>query len=269
VYSDQAIQCILTLAAVFALPLRAAQGFARSLLGLLGRNDLPVPNYSTLCRRRMRLTFLPLRQEPRNRRPLRLVVDSTGLKVSGEGEWKVKKHGKEAKKRRVWRKAHLLVDADTHLIHAVQTTGQEVADGSVLPALVAQVEGAVEQISGDGAYDWRSCYEAIRGVGARAVIPPRQGAVIWQHGNCKADPLDRDVALRLIRRKGRSAWKQASGYHRRSLVETAMGRLKRLFGSHLSARLEAAQAVETWLRCAALNRMTRLGMPQTTALEVR
>jgi hypothetical protein len=161
----------------------------------------------------------------------------------------------------------LIVDADTHLVHAVQTTGQEVADGSVLPELLSKVTAEVAEVSGDGAYDWRSCYEAIRSVGARAVIPPRQGAVIWQHGNCKAEPLDRDAALRVIRKMGRSAWKQASGYHRRSLVETAMGRLKGLFGSHLSARLEAAQAVETWLRCAALNQMTRLGMPQTTAVE--
>jgi hypothetical protein len=111
-YSDQAIVCILTLAAVFSLPLRAAQGFAMSLLHLLGRDDLAIPNYSTLCRRRVGLKAAPGAIYC-SKQPLRLVVDSTGLKVSGEGEWKVRKHGKEARKRRVWRKAHLLVDADS------------------------------------------------------------------------------------------------------------------------------------------------------------
>lgn len=94
------------------------------------------------------------------------------------------------------------------------------------------------------------------------MVPPRQGAVIWRHGNCKADPHDRDVALRQIRKQGRSAWKRDSGYHRRSLVETGMFRLKARFGSGLAAKLETSQAVEVALRCAVLNAMTRLGMPQ-------
>lgn len=251
-YSDQAIGGVLTLAVVFGLPLRATQGLVSSLLSLLGRADLPVPHYSTLCRRRARLEVL-VGNDRQAEGPVRLVVDSTGLKVSGEGEWKVKKHGKDAKKRRVWRKAHLAVDADTHLICAAAATRSAVADGSALPELLGQVQGRIASVSGDGGYDWRACYEAITARGATALIPPRHGAVIWQHGNRKADPLDRDQALRQIRKRGRAQWKRQSGYHVRSLVETAMARLKGIFGERLSARLEAPQEVETLLRCAALN----------------
>lgn len=266
IYSDQAICCALTLAVVFGLPLRAVQGLIASLLPLLGRADLPVPHYSTLCRRRARLGVV-IGGKPTSG-PVRLVVDSTGLKVSGEGEWKVKKHGKDAKRRRVWRKAHLAVDADSHLIRAAVATDNAVADGTALPALLGQVDGEIASVGGDGGYDWRSCYEAITARGAKAVIPPRRGAVIWQHGNRKADPLDRDEALRLIRRRGRAEWKRQSGYHIRSLAETAMARLKGIFGDRLSTRLDAAQEAETLLRCAALNRMTELGMPKTQAVQV-
>lgn len=264
-YSEKSIECVLTLAVVFGLPLRGVQGFVTSLLVLLGRADLPVPHYSTLCRRRKQ--WKAVLQVAKSDTPLRLVVDSTGLKVSGEGEWKVKKHGKDRKKRRVWRKVHLAVDADTHIVCAASATGNEVADGTVLPDLLDQVEGKIQQVGGDGGYDWHSCYAAIRARGAKALVPPRKGAVIWQHGNCKAEPLDRDAAVRQIRKQGRAAWKQQSGYHRRSLAETAISRFKGIFGSSLSARLTVAQDAETLLRCAALNRMTCLGMPRTEAIQ--
>jgi hypothetical protein len=254
------IECALTLGAVYHLPLRAATGLFASLVRLLGLT-VPTPHYTTLCRRRAKMPpALP--QPEAAQEPLHLAVDSTGLKVSGEGEWKVKKHG--AGRRREWRKVHFGVDTETGLVHAVQTTGNEVADGTVLPDLLSQVQEPVAEVRADGGYDWRSCHEAIRGRGAKAIVPPRQGAVIWQHGNCKAQPLDRDVALRHIRKKGRAAWKKTSGYHRRSLAETCVSRLKGLFGAGLSARLRPAQKVEVALRCAAMNKMTRLGMPKTT-----
>lgn len=186
-YAEQFIRCTLTLGAVYHLPLRATQGLFASLVRLLGLS-VPTPHYSTLCRRRAKMQAdLP---KPQNtQQPLHLAVDSTGLKVSGEGEWKVRKHG--ASKRREWRKMHLAMDTDTGLITAVQTTGSEVADGSVLPDLLRQVQAPVAEVRADGGYDWRSCYEAIARHGAKAIIPPRRGAVIWQHGNCKAEPLDR------------------------------------------------------------------------------
>jgi len=257
-YTQALIECALTLGAVYHLPLRATQGLFASLVQLLGLY-IPTPHYSTLCRRRAKMQA-DLPPPEWTGKPVHLAVDSTGLKVSGEGEWKVRKHG--ADKRRQWRKVHLAVDTDTGIIHAVQTTGNEIADGTVLPDLLGQVSEPMACVLGDGSYDWRSCYAAIAHCGAKAIIPPRRGAVIWQHGNCHAKPLDRDAALRHIRKHGRAAWKWDGGYHRRSLAETGMFRLKGLFGSGLSAKSEASQAVEVMVRCAALNTMTRLGMPK-------
>jgi IS5 family transposase len=262
VYSDVAIACALTLASVYRLPLRAAQGLLASLLCLLAP-DLPVPHYSTLCRRRAGLKVGLNRSGTSG---VHLVVDSTGLKVLGEGEWKVRQHGSD--KRRTWRKLHLGIDESTFQIKAAEMTTSEVADGERLPALLNQVEDEIGQVAADGSYDWRSCYAAIAARGARAVIPPRKGAVIWQHGNCKAEPLDRDENLRAIRKLGRAKWKQQSGYTRRSLAETCMFRLKTIFGDRLSARRLAAHTGEALLRCVALNRMTDLGMPSSHAVIV-
>jgi hypothetical protein len=262
VYSDVAIACALTLASVYRLPLRAAQGLLASLLCLLAP-DLPVPHYSTLCRRRAGLK-VGLNQSGTS--GVHLVVDSTGLKVLGEGEWKVRQHGSD--KRRTWRKLHLGIDESTFQIKAAEMTTSEVADGERLPALLNQVEDEIGQVTADGSYDWRSCYAAIAARRARAVIPPRKGAVIWQHGNCKAERLDRDENLRTIRKLGRQKWKQQSGYTRRSLAETCIFRLKTIFGERLSARSLMAQTREALLRCAALNRMTDLGMPNSYAVAV-
>lgn len=136
----------------------------------------------------------------------------------------------------------------------------------MLPALLAQVPQAVCQVSADGGYDRRTCYEAIAGRGAKAAVPPRRGAKIWQHGNCKAERLSRDENLRRIRRVGRAKWKHESGYHRRSLVETAMFRFKTIFGAALSARSDVAQDTETMIRLDAMNKMTALGMPLSYAI---
>ena len=136
----------------------------------------------------------------------------------------------------------------------------------MLPSLLEQVTQPLCQVSADGGYDRRTCYEAIAKRGAKAAIPPRRGAKIWQHGNSKAQPLARDENLRRIRTVGRARWKRESDYHRRSLAETAMFRLKRIFGAVLRARSEAAQETETMLRISALNQMTALGMPDAYSL---
>jgi len=264
-YSEQAIAACLSVKIVFGLPLRQAQGFVQSVLGLLGL-DLPTPDYSTLCRRQKDLS-VPLPRSLSRDEPIHVVIDSTGLKVFGEGEWKVKKQG--ASKRRTWRKLHLGVDEATGEIVAVVTTEASVADGSAFPEVLAQVEAPLSQCSCDGAYDWWEIWHAIAARGAIATIPPRAGAVIHQHGNCKATPpLPRDEALRAIRRGGLRRWKQESGYSRRSLAETAMMRQKVLFGAGLWSRSLARQSVECRLRCAVLNRFTGLGMPDSYPVEL-
>jgi IS5 family transposase len=192
-----------------------------------------------------------------------MVVDSTGIKIFGEGEWKVRQHGYT--RRRTWRKLHIGADDATSEIVAAVVTTNDLADGQAFEDLLEQVESDIEQVSGDGSYDKRNCYEAIRKRGARAAIPPRRDAKIWRHGNSKSEREIRDENLRRIRKVGRKQWKRESGYHRRSLAETQMFRIKTIFGARVSAREFEGQVTQLLVRCAALNKMTHLGMPDSYA----
>ena len=258
-FSGAAIQCVLTLKVLFQLPLRAAQGMAGSLIRLteLGWR---VPHYSTLSRRQRDLVVtIPCRSRGG---PLHLVIDSTGLKVLGEGEWKVRKHG--ADKRRVWRKVHLAIDADSHEVRAVQMTDHRHGDGEILPDLLAQLpEEQIAVISGDGAYDTRTAYAASASRKAALLVPPRRNGKPWKTRTPGAE--ERNETLHAIKHLGRRLWRRWSGYHRRSLAETAMSRLKRL-GERLAARDPARQVAEVQIRCAILNTFNRLGMPDTVAV---
>jgi hypothetical protein len=258
-YSDQAITCLLMLKAVYKLPYRQTIGLAQSILNLLQAN-VTVPDYTLLCKRSVDLGVewsVSQSNEPKH-----IVIDSTGLKVYGEGEWKVRQHGYS--KRRTWRKLHLSVNENTHEIEAVALTEASVDDAEVGQDLLEGTPGEIEQVSADGAYDKRKFYQACsqRRV-RRIVVPPRRNANIWQHGNSKKPPLPRDENLRHIRRVGRKRWKVVSGYHRRSLAETAVYRLKTIFGNTLSTRTLARQITEARVRVATLNRMTQLGMPDS------
>jgi hypothetical protein len=259
VFTDAAIQTALTLKVLYQLPLRAAQGMVGGLIRLAGL-DCRVPHYSTLSRRQKDLTVtIPYRARGG---PLHLVIDSTGLKVLGEGEWKVRKHG--ADKRRVWRKVHVIIDAESHEVRAVEMTDHRHGDGEIVPGLLAQLPRAerIGVISGDGAYDTRGVYEASALRDAALVVPPRRNGKPWKARTIGA--AERNETLRAIKRLGRRLWKRWSGYHRRSLAETAMSRLKRL-GERLSARDPARQVAEVQIRCAILNTFNALGMPDTVA----
>jgi hypothetical protein len=256
-FSDLAIECLLTLRAVYHLTLRATEGFAHSVFALMGV-DLPVPDYTTLCRRAATVRIsLPKRAEG----PLHLVLDSTGLKVYGEGEWKVRQHGYS--KRRTWLKLHLAVDPQTHEIQAAMVTDPGVTDAETVPALLEQVEDPIESAAADGAYDRQVVYDALEGRSARAVVPPRRDAKVKRHGNTSGPRLVRDEDLRRIRKVGRSAWKAESGYHVRSLAETAMFRMKTSFGDGVASRCSPQQATEAGVRCRALNILTHQGMPRS------
>jgi hypothetical protein len=263
-YSDAAIQAILVLKAVYGLPLRGAQGFVESVLGLMGL-PLPVPHYSTLSRRQSGLGLTVPRL--RSGEAIHLVVDSTGCKVYGEGEWKVRVHGKS--KRRTWRKLHLGVDEGSGEIVAAVLSSNNVSDGEALPMLLEQIEEPLAQLSGDGGYDQRPCYEVLQKrqekqkEKLKVTIPPRRGARIWRHGNSQEKRLARDENLRELRRVGRKRWKQENGYHRRSLAETTMSRYKRIVGEKLQARNFFRQSTEAFVGVLMLNRMTALGMPQS------
>jgi IS5 family transposase len=257
-YSDTAIEAMATLQEIYHLGLRQTQGLLDSL-GHLLHLAVSIPHYSTLSRRRATLEVEVARTQTKEAR--HVVVDSTGVKVFGEGEWKVRQHGYTY--RRTWRKVHLGVDEATGEIVAAVVTTNSAHDSQVLPDLLAQVGEEITQVSGDGAYDRRTCYAAIGQRRARAAIPPQHNAKIWQHGNTKAERLARDENLRRIRQVGRAAWKRECGYHRRSVAETTMFRLKTIFSDRVTARGFAGQAAQVLVRCAALNRMRQLGMPDS------
>lgn len=257
VFSDAAIQACLTIKVLFGLPLRQTTGFVASLLRLAGL-DWPVPDYSTLCRRQRSLkVLLPYRGA---RGPLNLLVDSTGIKVRGEGEWHARKHG--GARRRVWRKVHLGIDEATMEVRAVEITGSHVGDAPVLPDLLDQIpQGeAISSVTADGAYDTRRCHDAIADRGAHAVIPPRRNAKPWKKDSPGAPA--RNEALQAVMRLGRTIWRRWSGYHRRSRVEAKMNCIK-LLGQKLAARDFDRQTAEIQVRIAILNRYTALGIPVT------
>ena len=258
-YSDKAIEIMLTIKEVFHLTNRGVEGFVRSLFGLM-KISLPVPDHSTVSKRGKTLQVkLPRKANG----GLKLVLDSTGLKIYGEGEWKVRKHGYS--KRRTWRKLHLGADPESGEIQAVLLTENSVSDDAVVKELLEQIEQPLLTCAADGAYDKRKVYDALteHSPAVEILIPPRKNARTWQHGNSKAERLKRDENLRYIRKHGRQQWKDDSGYHMRSLAETAMFRLKAIFGAELSARLMETQTTQALIRCLALNKMTHLGMPES------
>lgn len=261
-YSDLAITTFATLKAVYQKAGRQTQGFIESVFALMGLK-LIVPDHSTVSRRLSQLSVsLPVMPKTGSRH---LVVDSTGIKVYGEGEWKTRIHG--ISKRRTWRKLHLGIDEETGEILSAVVTTNDVHDGEVLIDILDGIDAELDQVTADGAYDHKHCYDEIVDRDANAVIPPRKDAKIWEHGNLKTPPHARDENLRYIRKHGRKKWKRESQYHQRSLAETTMGRHKREFGGVVSSRTFDNQAVELFIQCAALNRMIQIAKPDSNALE--
>jgi hypothetical protein len=258
-YSDQAIEAVLTLKEVFHLTNREAEGLVRSVFALM-QIALAVPDHSTLSRRGR---TVQIQLPNRARGPLHVVMDSSGLKVFGEGEWKVRQHGWS--KRRTWRKIHLSVDVESGEVQAAMLSTAGVSDAEMVEPMLVQIEEPLAGVAADGGYDKRAVYDSLqaRAPSADIAIPPRHDARIWQHGNTHAPPHPRDEAVRFIRTHGRQKWKEESDYHQRSLAETAVFRFKTIFGDHLSARLLVTQASQFGARCRALNIMTHLGMPDS------
>jgi hypothetical protein len=256
-YSDLAIECLLTLRELFRLPYRQTEGLARSLARLM-QVAIPIPDFTLLAKRAGKLK-VALNVAPRNG-SIDVVVDSTGLKVFGEGEWKMRTHGKA--KRRTWRKLHLAVNAATQEIEAEVLTENSGHDADQVNDLLDQIPEPIDVFAGDGAYDKWKVYDVLAQRAIKPVIPPQRNAKIKQHGNSSSLPLPRDEAIRAIRRVGRKSWKKQVGYHRRSLAETAMHRVKTIFGGSLKNRELQNQGTEARLRCKLLNYFTHLGLPQ-------
>jgi len=257
VYSNTAIESLLMLRELFRLPYRQTEGLGRSLAKLM-QVDVAIPDFTSLAKRAAKLEITLDVADRKG--PIDVVVDSTGLKVFGEGEWKTRKHG--VSKRRTWRKLHLAVNPQTQEIEAEVLTENSGHDADQVDELLEQIESPIDSFAGDGAYDQWKVYDGLAEEEIEAIIPPRRNAKIKQHGNSSQPPLERDEAIREIRRVGRKQWKKDVGYHRRSLSETAMYRMKCCFGGHLKNREIENQQTEARIRCKILNRFTHLGLPQ-------
>jgi len=256
-YSPLAILTSLTLRAVFHLALRQTEGLIGSVIDLLGL-ALAVPDHTTLCRRAETLE-VPRPRPRRNSEPLHLLVDSTGLKLCGAGEWLVEKHG--TKTRRSWRKLHIGLDADTGQIVAAALTTKDVDDGAEVGALLDQVWGPVASFTADGAYDQEgvSATVAERHPAAAIIVPPRSTAVPSE--TAETAPTQRDGHLHSIAEHGRAAWQKASGYTKRAWAEAAIGRFKQVIGDGLRSHTDEHRATEVDVAVHALNRMLELGRP--------
>ena len=250
-FTKEVIIAGLIIKTVYNLRFRALQGFFASILRLL-QLDLKVPHYSLFCKRAKEASSeLPKLSK---RRPVEILIDSSGLKVRGEGEWKVKIHGHE--KRRGWIKVHVAVDPKTQELIAIEVTDDMVADSTVFPRLIEKSPKTVRTVLADGAYDRSSCRKYLYDQGLEGCIPPRRYGKIREEVELGA----RNDSLQIIRNLGNdeeafSIWKKLVGYHKRSLVETAFSRLKRLFGERLSNKKMVNLEAEVNFRCYVLNRM--------------
>ena len=263
VYSDECIECLLGIKAVFKLPYRQLKGFAGSLIKLMGL-DIIMPSYTQICRRASNLEVNI--EVPKSKAPIYVVVDSTGLKVYGEGGgadllWKTRKHG--VSKRRTWRKLHLGVDENTGFVHAQILTENGEGDGDAQQAkgMLGQIKSPIDKFSGDGAYDTIEIWEMLKELEIEGIIPPQENAIYWVDEFDNLLNLDRNKILEQIDTIGRKEWKKASNYHRRSLSETAMMRFKVIFGPTLYSRIFEKQKTEAAIKIKCLNKITAIGMP--------
>jgi hypothetical protein len=258
-YSDLAIELCLTLGMVFKQPLRQTQGLMRSIAKLLGV-EIMVPHFTTISRRGNGLR-LPPKAVPQSAIPVHLVVDSTGLKVFGEGEWLEKKH-KSKRKRRSWRKLHLGLDLVSGQIVCSALTTDDIGDPTVLPTLLDQIDAHVDLFLADGAYDGEPTIDLLTkrfGSAIKVMIPPPKNAVLSPDAD--QNPSTRDCHIADIAARGRMAWQTSSGYNQRSRGETLMGRWKAVIGPKLKARSFENQKTEAKIGVRILDRMTELGRP--------
>jgi hypothetical protein len=259
VYSDACIEFCLTIKVVLKLGYRQTQGFIESIFETM-EVDLPVPSYSDMCKRTSKVEItLEKYKKPANETGIYICVDSTGLKVAGEGEWKVRRHGWS--KHRTWQKLHLAINPKDSNILNCQLTTNSIADGAVVSQLLAPIQAKITKFAADGAYDIWKVYEELEQKNIKALIPPQKNCKIYKHGNSKGRPVSRDQNIRMIRKLGRRKWKKKTGYHMRSLAETGMFRYKTIIGEKLKCRNFRSQETEITIGCKILNTMIKLGRP--------
>lgn len=249
-FSDQLILLLLMIKVHYKMPYRMLEGFARFFFEQFKK--MKVPTYSLTCKRAKGLSIkLP---KLSSCRPKTVIVDATGIKIQGEGEWKVKVHGKG--RPRKWIKLHVAIDERTQEIVGEISTEATVDDGKAFPKIMQQVRGRPKLVMGDGAYDDRDVRDLIWKKGGKCLIPPPSNAV------CHGTDLERDDAIKVIRALGgdkiaKSIWGKLSGYSRRALVETTFSRYKKMFGERAFSRTQERIVLENRLKCVLLNKMIR------------
>lgn len=256
-YSHLAIETCATLRVLYKLPYRTCQGFVMSIFTMLGI-EIKTPSFSQICKRQKQLQSC-LKHSVKG--PIFAVLDGTGLKVFGEGEWKVRQHGYT--KRRRWRKLHLGIDEKSKEVVMMELTDNNIGDNKLFKPLLDQYKGAYYRIGGDKAYDSYECQEEVARRGAESAIPTQRKSRVRKPKYEAGTPLARDEVVRRIRKLGRKEWKKAVDYHRRSLVETTMFRYKTIMGDKLMSHTMENQKIEALLACNVLNKFTRLGMPES------
>ena len=249
-FSDQLILMLLMIKIHYKMPYRMLEGFTRFFFEKFTK--IKVPTYSLTCKRAKELdTKLP---KLSTNRPTTVIVDATGIKIQGEGEWKVKVHGKG--RPRKWIKLYVAINERTQEIVGEISTGASVDDGKAFPRVIRQVSGRVKTVIGDGAYDDKEVRDRIKKRGGKGLIPPPRNAI------CRGIDPDRDQAVRIIRAFGgdkiaKSIWGKLTGYSRRALVETTFSRYKKMFGERAFSRTQERIVVENRLKCVLLNKMIR------------
>ena len=254
-YSNHAIETALTVGMVFHLRLRQTEGFLQSLFTLLDLN-CRAPDHTTISRRARKLGKLPICPAA-GRRPVHILVDSTGLSIH---VGKLRKPPKN----RDWRKLHVAVNALTGEVVACDVTSKSARDASRVPALLKQIESPLASVRADGAYDKEAVYEAVENHtdnrSPRVLIPPKRNAQLKSE---VAVLRERNRNIRSRARLGKRQWHTQSGYSRRSMVENTMYRYKALIGRTMRSRTLQGQRLEARVGCRILNAMTALGMPES------
>ena len=266
-YSSLAVKTALLIKEIFRLTYRSCQGFLQSLCKLMGNEEQSIISFTQLSRRAKELSHILKLSKVKKIKDI--VIDSTGIRVYGEGEWLRKKFHKD--KQSGWLKLHAAIDADSQEIVSMDISDGRSYDADHFESLINDVQGTIEKIYADGAYDKRKCYKTAYCRDAKLITPPQRTACL-QKDNRNNEPDvaldDRDQAVLFIRAHedyecGRKKWKEMTGYHTRSLVETAMFRIKSIFGDIVRNKKKENQHAQLMLRCYILNQLTNLGMPQS------
>jgi Transposase DDE domain len=255
IYADTAIETFLVVRALFNLALRQCEGFIKSIFDFL-KLEVQVPCYTQVCRRQKELA---LKVKHAVTGPLHVVVDGTGLKIFGEGEWKVRQFGYT--KHRMWRKLHIGIDVKSREIVMEELTDNHTGENKWLKPLLDQYAGDLITVGADKGYDSFECHEEVGKRGARSAILPQRKAKIRKRAKEGGPRLVRDDIVRRMKEVGRKGWKAEVSYHQRSLVENTFGRYKTIFGGKLRSICLESQKTEALIKCNVLNKFTQLGMP--------